>query len=130
LRIVDKNNKLLAFYIEFDSSSEEKNFITDHSLEFQVATFNLTKNTEILRHYHPEQKREIKGTSEVLIVQDGSLTIDIYSEDKQLVKSLKLKKGDMVNMVSGGHGIKINDDCKFIEVKQGPYSDTADKVRF
>ena len=92
MRIVDKNNKLLAFYIEFDSSSEEKNFITDHSLEFQVATFNLTKNTEILRHYHPEQKREIKGTSEVLIVQDGSLTIDIYSEDKQLVKSLKLKK--------------------------------------
>ena len=33
-------------------------------------------------------------------------------------------------MVSGGHGIKIDDDCKFIEVKQGPYSDTADKVRF
>jgi len=130
LKIVDNNNKLLAFYIEFDSSKDEKNFITDHSLEFQVATFNLPKNTEINRHYHPEQKREIKGTSEVLVVQDGSLTIDIYSDEKEIVKSLKLKKGDMVFMVSGGHGIKIDDDCKFIEVKQGPYSDTADKVRF
>lgn len=130
MRIVDKNNKLLAFYIQFNSSNEEKNFITDNSLEFQVATFNLPKNTEIIRHYHPEQKREIKGTSEVLVVQDGSLTVDIYSDEKQLVKSIKLKKGDMISMVSGGHGIKIDDDCKFIEVKQGPYSDNADKVRF
>lgn len=130
MRIYDKNNKLLAICIEYDSSQEKKNFFTDDSFEFQVATFNLPKNTEILKHYHPEQKREIMGTSEVIIVQEGSLTIDIYSDEKILVESLKLKKGDLVNMISGGHGIKIDDDCKFIEVKQGPYSDEIDKVRF
>ena len=77
MRIYDENNKLLAIYVKFDSSPNEKNFVTDNEFEFQVATFNLDKNTEILRHYHPEQKREIIGTSEVLIVQEGSLTIDI-----------------------------------------------------
>lgn len=130
MRIYDDNNILLAIYVKFDSLSSEKNFVTDNEFEFQVATFNLDKNTEILRHYHPEQKREIKGTSEVLIVQEGSLTIDIYSDKKELVKSLVLEKGDMVNMISGGHGVKINENCKFIEVKQGPYIDKIDKVRF
>ena len=33
-------------------------------------------------------------------------------------------------MISGGHGVKINENCKFIEVKQGPYIDEIDKVRF
>ena len=130
MRIYDENNKLLAIYVKFDSLSNEKNFVTDNEFEFQVATFNLDKNTEILRHYHPEQKREIIGTSEVLIVQEGSLTIDIYSDKKELIKSLVLEKGDMVNMISGGHGVTINENCKFIEVKQGPYIDKIDKVRF
>ena len=130
MRIYDENNKLLAIYVKFDSSPNEKNFVTDNEFEFQVATFNLDKNTEILRHYHPEQKREIIGTSEVLIVQEGSLTIDIYSDKKELIKSLVLEKGDMVNMISGGHGVTINENCKFIEVKQGPYIDEIDKVRF
>jgi len=130
LRIYDEKNKLLAIYVKFDSSPNEKNFVTDNEFEFQVATFNLDKNTEILRHYHPEQKREIIGTSEVLIVQEGSLTIDIYSDKKELIKSLVLEKGDMVNMISGGHGVTINENCKFIEVKQGPYIDEIDKVRF
>jgi quercetin dioxygenase-like cupin family protein len=130
LRIYDNNNKLLAIYIKYNSSQDEKNFVTDDHFEFQVATFNLPKDTEILRHYHPEQKREINGTSEVIVVQEGTMSLDIYSDENTLVESIKLKKGDVVNMISGGHGIKIDDDCKFIEVKQGPYFDEIDKVRF
>ena len=30
----------------------------------------------------------------------------------------------------GGHGIEIDESCKFIETKQGPYLPDLDKKRF
>jgi hypothetical protein len=32
--------------------------------------------------------------------------------------------------MSGGHGLKLLEESKFIEVKQGPYDEKTDKVRF
>ena len=33
-------------------------------------------------------------------------------------------------LVHGGHGFKVLKDVEMIEVKQGPYSLTSDKVKF
>jgi hypothetical protein len=33
-------------------------------------------------------------------------------------------------LVSGGHGFKVLKDVEMIEVKQGPYSLSKDKVKF
>ena len=36
-----------------------------------------------------------------------------------------------INFVSkGGHSFKVKQNCKFIEVKQGPYSEGLDKENF
>ena len=40
------------------------------------------------------------------------------------------KKNDIVILISGGHGFKMLNNCKFIEVKQGPYLIKKDKNRF
>ena len=130
MKIYDKNDNLLAIVVRNNESDEEKNFITEDDAEFQVATFNLKKDTEIQKHYHPPQKRDINSTSEVIVILDGELTIDIYSGEKELIESVKLTNGDLINMVSGGHGINMNTDTKFVEVKQGPYIDEIDKIRF
>ena len=130
MKIYDKESNLLAIVVLNNESNESKNFITENEAEFQVAKFNLPKDTEILKHYHPLQKREIQSTSEVIVVLKGELRVDLYSIEKELVESINLRNGDLINMISGGHGIHVESDCRFIEVKQGPYFDEIDKVRF
>ena len=130
MNIYDDTDKLLAIIVRNNESDQEKNFVTENNAEFQVATFNLKKDTEILNHYHPFQKREVYLTSEVIVVLEGELTVRIYSDDHKLIESVSLLQGDLVNMISGGHGITVNEDSRFIEVKQGPYIDNIDKIRF
>jgi len=36
----------------------------------------------------------------------------------------------MLILISGGHGLNVKKNTKFIEVKQGPYNESIDKVRF
>lgn len=40
-------------------------------------------------------------------------------------------KGDLIVLLSGGHGFEILEDTKFFEVKQGPFIGTDnDKEKF
>ena len=52
---------------------------------------------------------------------------------RQLVINLKSKnlyKNDIIMLSDGGHGFKVIKDVKMIEVKQGPYSLSMDKIKF
>ena len=37
---------------------------------------------------------------------------------------------NVILLAAGGHGFEMLEDAEIIEVKQGPYSSTEDKVRF
>ena len=128
--IHDDDGNTLATVIRFQDISSGKNFITDNQSEFQLASFGLDENTIIERHYHPDQNRNILKTTEVLIVLDGELIIEIYDNDLNFVDKVLLKEKDTIALVDGGHGITCNKDTKFIEVKQGPYKEDVDKKRF
>ena len=88
----DKKGKILAMLIDFDSINEEKYFATDNDNELQIATFNLKKEQEILRHIHPPQDRKINTTSEVLIVLEGEIQFTLYDDDLELCHSAVAKK--------------------------------------
>ena len=38
--------------------------------------------------------------------------------------------GDIILLVSGGHGFQVLEEVEMIEVKQGPYAGNEDKKRF
>ena len=38
--------------------------------------------------------------------------------------------GDIILLVSGGHGFQVIEEIEMIEVKQGPYTGDKDKKRF
>ena len=42
----------------------------------------------------------------------------------------KLVKNDIIILLKCGHGFKIEKNCKFIEVKQGPFDPKQDKFKF
>ena len=127
--IYDNDNNLLAIVIKNGTSTKDKDFHTDHSSELQIASFNLKKDELIERHYH-ENEEKIFSTNEVIIIQSGKMTLTLYDLDFNKIEDVILESGDMVALFNGGHEIKIEEQTKFIEVKQGPYSEEKDKTRF
>ena len=78
MNIKDKSDNLLATVIRYSEITEGKNFITDNDSEFQVASFDLEEGTVIEKHYHPEQIRKVSKTTEVLVILEGQMEVQIY----------------------------------------------------
>ena len=130
LDAIKYNNNEITFFIDGEDISSGKNFITNDESEFQVASFLLDEQEIIEKHIHPNQERKILNTSEVLILLEGEIEVTIYDKDLNFVTSRTIVSGDTVALMSGGHGLEIKEKSKFIEVKQGPYDEETDKVRF
>lgn len=130
MKIYDSDGDILAFKIDVKKIKKGKNFVTNNNDEFQVASFLLNKSEKIERHYHPDQNRGLSKTSEVLVLIEGKLKVSIYDKKNKFVDSLTIESGDTIALVSGGHELEILEESKFIEVKQGPYNEKTDKVRF
>ncbi len=106
------------------------NFFTNNNLSQQVAYINHKKGHVIQPHLHKRRLKKIYDTPEVLIILDGSLKVDFYSNKKKYLFSKILSKNDIIILLTSGHGFKILKNCKFIEVKQGPYDAKKDKFKF
>ena len=130
MKIYSKANSLLAVVIKLSDINIEKNFVTENDEEFQLASFNLVKDTKIERHHHPKQNRQIQNTSEVITVIEGSIEVTIYDENLEFVHKENLVSGETIALFRGGHEIEVIEDTKFIESKQGPYIEDIDKIRF
>ena len=94
------------------------------------SAFNLKNKAVIERHIHNEQNRNIKTTSEVLVVLEGELRVEIFDYELDLVETVNVFQHDTIALFGGGHGIEVKQDTKFIEVKQGPYDPETDKKDF
>jgi len=130
VKINDSEGNLLAIVVRFKSIKEEKYFPTESSQEMQLAAFNLKKNTVIDNHIHLKQERNINSTSEVIVVLEGSIKVNIFDKSLNLITVEELRKGDTIALFMGGHGIEVTEDSKFVEAKQGPYFEDIDKKRF
>ena len=91
---------------------------------------NHKKNHIIQPHIHKLRLKKIYDTNEVIIILKGKLKIDFFTSKKIYLKSKIITKGDILVLLSGGHGFKVIKNCKFIEVKQGPYNIVKDKEKF
>jgi len=128
--IKDNDGNTLCLIIKKHEMNEGKEFYTDDTEEFQFASFRLEKDEVIDRHYHYQNTREVKFTSEAIIVYEGKIKLDVYDLDKEFIQSEILVSGDVAILSSGGHALKLLEKSHFIEVKQGPYNEKTDKERF
>ena len=106
------------------------NFFTNNKLSQQVAYMNHKKGHVIQPHIHKKRLKKIYDTSEVLIILDGTMRVDFYDNKKKYLFNRKLIKNDIIILLKFGHGFKIVKNCKFIEVKQGPFDPNRDKFKF
>ncbi len=127
---VRKKNKLLAMIIRNDYACEGVDFITPNELSQQVAYMHHPAGKMIDAHVHNLVHRNVVMTQEVLFIKKGVLRVDFYDEYEDYLESRKLYAGDVILLVSGGHGFRVLEEVEMIEVKQGPYAGEQDKKRF
>lgn len=127
---IKKKNKLLALIIRDEYSCEGVNFITPDEYSQQVAYMHHDTGKVIDAHVHNMVHRNVVLTQEVLFIKKGVLRVDFYDEYEDYLESRDLKAGDLILLISGGHGFRVLDEVEMIEVKQGPYAGDNDKKRF
>lgn len=124
------DQKLLSIIIRADYKSKGIEFFTPDDFSQQLGYMNRKKNHIISPHTHNIVQRDVQFTQEVLIIKSGKVRVDYYDEKKKYLESRILNKGDVVLLAYGGHGFEMIEDSEIIEVKQGPYLDDIDKIRF
>lgn len=111
----------IAIYIP---SSWEKGlmFYSEDQDFMQVGTWNYDEGKQLQAHRHNIVPRATDRTQEVIFVKKGSVESTIYDEYFQILESLRLKEGDCLVLLAGGHGYKIlENDTQVLEIKNGPY---------
>jgi len=58
------------------------------------------------------------------------MVLDLYDDRHIPICSRELTAGDVVVLLSGGHGFRMLEDSVLIEVKQGPYFGSQEKELF
>jgi hypothetical protein len=128
--IKTEENILASIIIRRDYVPTETTFITSPDLAQQLGFVVYPAGGVIQRHIHKTVDRQNISSSEALIVREGRMEIDIFDSGKHLLATRELNAGDMVLMVSGGHGFRVLDAVVLLEIKLGPYAGPADKELF
>lgn len=125
-----KDDHVLAIIIRRNFSHPGVYFVTPNEYSQQMAYISHPAGKVITPHVHQPVVREVLHTQEVLFIKRGRLRVDFYDESKVYVESSVLEEGDLILLASAGHGFEVLEEVEMYEVKQGPYAEQADKVRF
>ncbi len=120
------NNETAAILIPKDFKIEKGiKFYSNPMDEFQIGIMKRVKKYKISPHYHEEKTREIKHTSETLIVKKGSVSCCFFNQnDKNDNKSIIINQGDILVIFKYAHSFEFLEESEIVEIKQGPFIET------
>ena len=130
IKEIKNEEMLLAIIIPHTYHKPGISFLTSNELSQQLAYMEHPAGHEIAAHVHNPVHRSVVYTRETLIIRKGKLRVDFYDDNRNYIESHIISAGDVILLVSGGHGFKVLEDVEMIEVKQGPYAGEGDKTRF
>ena len=129
-KIIHKN-KLFALIVSGNYRNKKGiTFFTPNNATQQFGYMKHKKGHIIKPHKHLKRTTKIFTTTEVILLLKGILRVDFYNQKKKYLFSKILKKKIIILLVHGGHGFKDIKDGEMIEVKQGPFNISKDKVKF
>jgi|SRR6266853_490707 len=124
------DGRLAALVVRSGFRPKQTTFLTPNECNQQLGFIVYGAGTQIPRHSHLPLQRTITGTTEVVIVRQGSCTAEIFDDSRRLVGEFRLGPGDVILLNGGAHGFRVHEGTVLMEVKQGPYSNKLDKERF
>ena len=127
---IEGEGKPIAIIVRKDFNQPGVNFFSPFEFSQQLGILVHPPGHEVKPHVHNVIARDVRVTQEVLFIIEGKVEITLYKENKEFITSRLLAQGDTILLAYGGHGIKILEPSKILEVKQGPYAGMEDKEFF
>ena len=121
---------LIAIIIRNEFEENGVSFFSPHEFSQQLGILIHPAGVEVRPHIHKMISRDVRVTQEVLHLIRGKVEIVLYDENQQPVRTCILNPGDTILLAFGGHGLKVLEPAKIIEIKQGPYAGMDDKEYF
>jgi len=122
--------QVFAIVLRKEYSEPGPSFFTPGEFSQQLGMLVHKKGKIVKRHRHKLVRREIFRTQEILVLLEGKIKVDLYNDKAKKLKTVILDSGDSILLARGGHKVKVLEDAKIIEVKQGPYAGFDDKEFF
>jgi len=126
---VTSGGNTLALIVRSSIDAPGVSFFTPEDFSQQLAYMQHPAGKTIVAHVHRDVHRALTKTLEVLFVRKGRLRVDLYDDNRVYVESRVIGAGDVLLLVSGGHGFETLEPVEMFEVKQGPFAGMEDKVR-
>lgn len=117
---VEKNGKLYALILRARYETEGVTFFTPKHNPLQLGVLKYKKGDRIVPHFHKASLKMVTSVQEALHIEYGKVEVEFYDNHKKIGSSI-LCSGDTILLIAGGHGFKILEDSKILEIKQGPY---------
>ena len=130
IKRIENKKKLIALIVDTNDLNPGLNFITEPDSILQMGIMNHPKGHEIIPHVHQPVLRKTISTKEVIFVQKGKVSVDLFTDDKIFITNEILVEGMWIALLGGGHGFKMLEPSILVEVKNGPYVGDKDKTRF
>jgi mannose-6-phosphate isomerase-like protein (cupin superfamily) len=127
---ITQNGNIMAIILRQNFSRSGVHFVTPNEFSQQLAYMQHPAGKVISPHVHRPVPREVIYTQEVLFIKRGKLRVDFYDNLRVYLESVILDAGDVILLASAGHGFEVLEEVEMYEVKQGPYVEEADKIRF
>ena len=115
-------DQLLAVIISHKFDKPGIHFFTPNELSQQLAYMRHSKGKVIQPHVHNAVPREVLYTQEVLFIKRGKLRVDFYNDQQKYLESRMLEGGDVILLVTGGHGFEVLEEIEMIEL---PFNDAS-----
>jgi hypothetical protein len=127
---IQADGKPIAIIVRKEFNQPGVHFFSPFEFSQQLGILVHPIGHEVKAHVHNLIARDVRVTQEVLHVIEGKVEITLFAENKKYITSRLLSEGDTILLAYGGHGIKILEPSKILEVKQGPYVGMEDKEFF
>ena len=127
---VISNDEEIGMIIKAAYHGEGISFLSDNDAYLQLGYMNHPTDYVIVPHIHNRVERKVYLTEEILFIRNGKVRVDFYDDTRRYLKSYFTYAGDIVVLKKGGHGFKFYENSEIFEVKQGPYLQENDKIRY
>lgn len=127
---IKDGDQVLSLIIRAEVTPEKTAFVTPDTFIQQAGFVVYPRGGVIANHIHKPLEREIIGTPETLFIRKGKVKVHFFNGAREPRGEAVVQTGDILMLVSGGHGFTMLEDTILFEIKQGPYTGLDEKERF
>jgi hypothetical protein len=128
--IRDGRGEILALIVRSGYRPDGVSFLSPSEWPLQLGVSTYLPSQVVRAHSHRPRRISIDSVQEVVHVDAGRIQVDFYDTGDHPAGTSDLSTGDTILFIRGGHGIRMLEETRIIEVKQGPYSGEADDKRY